>query len=312
MRIRPRRCRRRAFTLVELVTAAALMSMMMVGVIEVFTIITETAAEAEALSFSQQQLRGLFDKLHRDMRGLTREGYLKIDANYCDRTSNPAQGTSMTTTAYATHSLRFVSIGSWEGVFESRGETYGTAAEVCYTANVTYVPGQPAYFRQVQGRSQKEDIRRGVIARGAWIITGTPGTGGDVDDASQARSLAQIFTGDQPGRAREYVYVSPWLEGQGLPDEPETLRRALATCAGEFFVEYWDEKSGGDGEWKSETRDWSAGSPDWPKAIRVTASVYDPEDTSRPEVTRSSSGQIVAEQRHRGYALQEVYWIGDP
>ncbi len=311
MRPTGRRGARGGFTLVELVTAAALMSMMMVGVIEVFQIITEAAAEAEAISYSQQQLRGLFDTLHRDMRGLTREGYLKIDTNYCTRTSNPTQGTG-TTASYAVHSLRFVSIGAWDGIFESRGETHGTAAEVCYTANVTYVPGNPSSFRQVQGRSQKEDIRRGVIARGAWIMGGSPGAGGDVDDASQAPYLAHVFSGGASGRANEYVYISPWLEGEGLPDEPETLRRVMATCAGEFYVEYWDEV-GGSGTWRSQNKSWTPTTPgEWPRAIRVTASVHDPEDTSAPNVIRNASGQVVSEERHRGFALQEVFWVSDP
>jgi len=107
-----------AFTLVELVTAASLMTIMMLGVVEIFGIITETASEADAIHFAQQQARAVFDHLDRDLRGMTREGYLKIKATMSDDKRNffnaETRSEEQKEVLYTTDALSFVSIGTWK------------------------------------------------------------------------------------------------------------------------------------------------------------------------------------------------------
>ena len=89
---------RRAFTLVELITATALMTVMMLGVVQIFAIVTQTAGDAQAMEFAIQQQRALFDTLYNDFNGLTREGYLRIAKGYFDVTT--AVGTNAPMTAF--------------------------------------------------------------------------------------------------------------------------------------------------------------------------------------------------------------------
>ncbi len=300
------RRRRAGFTLVELVTAAALMTIMMAGVVEVFGIITTTAGEAEAISYAHQQLRAVLDHLNRDLRGLSRQNYLRISPD--THTSSGAE--------YHRDALAFVSVGEWTGLQGSRS----TGAEVLYTNYVT----TPDAFLQVDGESV--DPRRGVLGRGVWVLSGRQGTVADFEEASGARvpgELAAAPSLSRPVRAGDQMVVYPWSDGRGVTGpESVTLRRVMATCASEFFVEYWkdwvtdegwDETSPGGGQWVSTERDDlplaeieelfdTEETGVWPKAIRVTIAVHDPKDLSPAE-----SGE-----RFRGYVLQEVFYLGDP
>lgn len=91
---------RQAFTLVELITATALMTVMMLGVVQIFAIVTQAAGDAQAMEFAIQQQRALFDTLYNDFNGLTREGYLRIAKGYFDVTT--AVGTNAPLAAFPT------------------------------------------------------------------------------------------------------------------------------------------------------------------------------------------------------------------
>jgi hypothetical protein len=106
------------------------------------------------------------------------------------------------------------------------------------------------------------------------------------------------------------MVIYPWLikDASAPAQHAETLRRVMATCVSEFYVEYWHETvSGGtlNGEWLNQTATWTQSSSVWPKAIRVTVAVHDPSDVGSTQTS-------VAGSRYQGYALQEVFWIGDP
>jgi type II secretory pathway pseudopilin PulG len=314
-----------AFTLVELVTAVALVSIMMLGVVEIFTMITDTAAEAEAAANAQQQMRGLFDQLHRDLRGLTRDGYLRIESNWsipvetqvggrdvwqmCDPVPATDPTVADKTRAYAVNTLAFTSLGQWEGTFNPQ-QARSAAAEVLYT-NYTKTPGQ---YLTLGTRTTREDPRRGVLGRAAWIMDGTAGAGNEWVDQSKAAFLGQLVV-DGLAYPGTHTVVDPWVAGLAFPSSPETLRRVMVTCASEFYVEYWEEtwaSNRWDGQWRNRPEGgaaalWTYESPVWPKALRITAVVHDPGDIGPAELDSSGNPK-----RHRGYALQEVFWLGDP
>jgi hypothetical protein len=85
---------------VELITATALMTVMMLGVVQIFAIVTQAAGDAQAMEFAIQQQRALFDTLYNDFNGLTREGYLRIAKGYFDVTT--AVGTNAPLAAFPT------------------------------------------------------------------------------------------------------------------------------------------------------------------------------------------------------------------
>ena len=328
--------RRSGFTLVELVTSASLMTVLMLGVVQVFAIITQTASEAEGVHFAQQQLRAMFDRLHQDLRGMTREGYLKIRPFLSSDPVNP-------TVRYQRDTLAFVTIGRCTSTFASQPYE-GTAAEVVYTSNVR-TPNTLLKVDTAGGAGQLVDARRGILGRGQWIMAG--GTGGgtasDYEDRSRLAYLCNLFTNQQQtgggvggGEDRitkggQHLVVYPWTATEGLPSQhPETLKRVMASCVSEFYVEVFDSEAGGTANpggsnqgpgtptkyFKSLAGNyawsWNPGGTEpfkpWPRAIRVTVAVHDPADSGPPQ----RYGDGITLRPFRGFALQEVFWLGDP
>jgi len=321
--------RRTAFTLVELVTAASLMTVIMLGVVQVFGIVMQTASDAEGIHFAQQQLRALLNRLHNDLRGMTREGYLQIRRGSTQPTGasytfNPSPGNPMPASAYACDTLAFVTIGQCASAFH--GNADANTAEVVYTNNVK-TPENPLH---VDGRPV--DARRGILARGEWIIAGNSSLAGnatDGDDISAATFLYDMFrnqqnfgSDDRISMSGGHVVVHPWIATENLPpDQWRTLKRVMASCVSEFHVEVFDPNADTTGTLTGYfntpenqyryTWSWRPNANDtittWPRAIRVTVAVHDPADTDLPQTDRTG-----AVKRFRGFALQEVFWLTDP
>ena len=267
----------RAFTLVELVTAASIMTIIMIGVVEIFAVVTQTATDAEAIHGAHQQMRATLDRLNRDLRGITPEGYLKI--------------TTATNGNYHTDALAFVSVGRHFGAYDPENCQAG-AAEILYTTRVRTPDAFPYTLAP----------RRGVLARSAWLMGGKAEQAQEKQDGSKAAYLGELYAslgvgGTSPRWVnRTSTRVWPFLPGDpGTPDA--SVRRVMTTGTSEFFVEYWDNASS---EWKNETKIFYPGAGDWPRALRVTLAVHDPDDR----------GPLPAGGRFEGYALQEVFWIG--
>jgi len=322
MRPRTRANRRRGFTLVELVTAASLMTVIMLGVVQVFGIIMQTTSDAEGIHFAQQQLRALLNRLHNDLRGMTREGYLKIRRVPAAQTKD-----YLDTGPYSRDTLAFVTIGQCTSAFDPQPYE-GTAAEVVYTNNVL-TPNQA-----LKVETRDVDARRGILARGQWMMTGKPGgNAGPWDDDSRLKYCCDLFADqqrtvggmgagqDRVSSAGQQVRVEPWIATEGPPPHPGTLKRVMACCVSEFHVEIFEpDASGAPGSTgyfestispRNYTWSWR---PDpagtiktWPRALRVTVAVHDPSDAEPPQ--RDSGGKV---KRFRGFALQEVFWLTDP
>jgi len=282
------------FTLVELVTAASIMTIIMIGVVEIFAVVTQTATEAEAIHGAYQQMRAALDCLNRDIRGITREGPLQISI------ALPTGGDSK----YHSDALAFVSVGRHFGTYNPQDCRAG-AAEVLYT---TYVETPPdfntaGYFLKLKVGAEDQDLdyRRGVLARSTWLMFGTvhstPLTPVKLEqqDTSNVAWLGELFGSPAKARPVGPTKVIPFLPATGAsPDK--TVRRVMTTCTSEFSVEYWDGAN-----WQHKTKTFNPGASDWPSAIRVTLAVHDPDEHGP-----LPSGQT----RFQGYALQEVFYIG--
>jgi type II secretory pathway pseudopilin PulG len=224
---RPAACR--AFTLVELVTAASLMTIMMIGVVQIFGVITQTAGQAEGLSFAQQQARVILDNLNRDLRGMTREGYLTITHNtiapvsgvdgrfYCTNTPNALLPTDTNKTpdpesVYFCDTLAFVTIGrfssTWNTVTDpttnQKKGSPGGAAEVVYT---NYVQTSDLVLRattaDVTSSTSPMNPRKGLLARGMWLWSNDPRSGREEQDGQDKPdwdSLSEMFARQDGGR----------------------------------------------------------------------------------------------------------------
>ncbi len=300
------------FTLVELVTAASLMTVMMLGVVEIFGIVTQTASEAEAQNFAFQQMRGFFDTLNRDLRGLTHDGYLYISLQKClyNTTSSQFEFLARVPTVedYAFSSLAFVSIGQWGGTWNPA--EYANAAELLYTNNVL----TPTQRLKVSNRNV--GVRRAPLGRGVWLLNGeNPSSSGeDADHWSGSQCyLANLFASATYRRVNSGSWtdlrIYPWIASDKAVDggaaNLPSLKRVMSSCTSEFFVEWWyPQGGGGKGSWQRvASRAYQpAGSLIWPPALRVTVVVHDPSsEEPLPE----------GQKRFRGYALQEVFFLGD-
>ena len=280
----------RAFTLVELVTAASIMTIIMIGVVEIFAVVTQTAAEAEAMHGAYQQMRATLDRLNQDLRGITPEGYLRIT------TATPPGGDS----AYHSDGLAFVSVGRYSGTYDQ--DCRAGAAEIIYTTNVT----TPTSFLTIDGKTV--DPRRGVLARSAWLMSGqSDSSAAETQDKAKASYLGELYASlggtSSLSVNRAQTKVTPFLPGDtGTPDA--SVRRIMTTGTSEFSVEYWDndENNKDKWDWKREAKQFSPGS-ERPRAIRVTLAVHNTGDR----------GPLPAGQkRFKGYALQESFWLGNP
>jgi hypothetical protein len=289
---------RRAFTLVELVTAASLMTVIMVGVVEIFSIVTQTAGDAEGMVFAQSQARAFFDRLHNELRGMTREGYLRIVHNsinaipdasgrYVLAGPQPTTGdpkvinngdkpnADLADRYYAADSIGFVSVGQFSSTF-TQTNLNPSLAEVLYSNNVissktvlsvsTTAAGGSAY-----GNGVAVNPRRGILARGQWLFgVGQAASANDLVDNGAAKFLSDMLATQpapakfspsptvaaavwpttaldrvsiaktNPGMSAGYLMVTPWISQLGMDDRPPTLRRVLASCCSEFYVEAYD------------------------------------------------------------------------
>ena len=280
----------RGFTLVELVTAASIMTIIMIGVVEIFGVVTQTAAEAEAIHGAYQQMRATLDRLNRDLRGITPEGYLKI-------TNTTPTGGDIN---YHSDALAFVSVGRYSGTYDPQNCRAG-AAEILYTTNVT----TPDAFLKIGTNTL--DYRRGVLARSAWLMSGQSNSEAAEDqDKAKASYLGSLYAslgGASPlsvGRTQTKVWP-PLTPGKTFTNDNYSVRRIMTTGTSEFFVEYWDGSN-----WQNPssgtTKTFSPGS-ERPRAVRVTLAVHGPDDR----------GPLPAgKNRYEGYALQETFWLGNP
>jgi type II secretory pathway pseudopilin PulG len=260
----------RAFTLVELVTAASLMTIMMIGVVQVFGVVTQTAAQAEGLSFAQQQARVIFDNLNRDLRGMTREGYLSIthntitssDAKSFVRSATPwlptdsaisPTGDLQVEAAYFCDTLAFVTIGRFSTTWKFEKSLPGGAAEVVYT---NYVQTPDSVLQATCASSTSPmNPRKGLLARGLWLwFNDQSGSVGyeeqDGYDKPEWDSLSEMFAKQSGGRApnvtangkgKPWVTVWPWKPDDSSPTTNlPSLRHVLASCVSEFYVEIFN------------------------------------------------------------------------
>jgi type II secretory pathway pseudopilin PulG len=342
----------RGFTLVELITAASLMTLMMLGVVQIFAIITEAAGQAQGNAYAMEQGRALLDAIHRDIRGFDRSGYFKIRKSNTKEDGTPGtpvadpgvpttwpkpgvpvmSGATYGITWYATDCLALTSVNYWEGQKGGTPLRQTTGAEVVYTANVK----TPDTRFKVGSSTQTVDPRRGLVARGAWLVGGASATsdGSDTSDGSAAVVMADLASGKKDDRLKlpagkdlvalavSPIKVAPLSTAAGwatLTGDVWQVRRVATSCTSEFLIETLDTPDTGPGSATWSPRSVAGVMKEYtvtpiafgmaginkacPQAIRVTVAIHDPSD-KKPSTGPSS--------RYEGFALQEVFWISDP
>ena len=351
MRTASSRSPHRGFTLVELVTAASLMTVMMLGVVEIFGIVATTAGDAEGIHFAQQQLRAFFDRLNSDVHGMTREGYLSIRKG----TIYPSGGTRFLYQAdsagpegtnsiqrYGADSLAFVTIGVCRNQM-GNSPLESNAAEVVYTS---HVKTQNQDVLRVDGLDVTP--RRGILARGLWITGSTATSSGLWSGQSEHGYLCHLFTEenenvlslqgqgtstspppellDTRGAARDgAVHVDPWVSDRAATagSNPDSLNRVMACCVSEFYVAAFTPVSMGRDYWHggddaARTYRWADTYESGGDAIEYATGEAIQTWPPAIRVTVAvhdpgESGDIPdGQDRYRGFVMQETFWLGDP
>jgi len=350
MRIPPGCTARKAFTLVELVTAASLMTVMMVGVVEIFGIVATTAGEAEGVHFAHQQMRAFFDRLNADVRGMTREGYLAIQkgmivpsgsTNYLYREDSADGPNNGYPERYGADTLAFVTLGSCRNQMDGTPNE-SNAAEVVYT---NYIMTDAQQILQVDGTDVGP--RRGVLGRGLWLLGGT-GTSGPWSGQS-GQYLTQLFVDENEtiqamqnqgaittppvpeilqsgGAADGAIHVDPWLTARAttVGANPDSLNRVMACCVSEFYVEaftpildmgttYWhgDDDAARTYRW-SDVYESGGTALEYPTGEKIETWPMAIRVTVAVHDPGDAGEIPEGADRYQGFALQETFWLGDP
>lgn len=352
----PVRPARKAFTLVELVTAASLMTVMMLGVVEIFGIVAQTAGDAEGIHFAQQQMRALFDRLHKDIRGMTREGYLTIEkgmvfpsgrgrsVTYDHSPESAAPPDRNYPQRYGADTLAFVTVGPCQSQMNDTPRE-AASAEVVYT-NYVMTDGQEV----LRVGDTNVTPRRGILARGLWLLAGTGTSTSLWGSQSQHQYLCHLFADENEtlqaqqggrgsatppppriiasgGAADGALHVDPWLteEAATTSSHPESLNRVMACCVSEFYVEAYVSSSAATSSNYFQADNDAALTYRWSQVYDASGEAikYDTGEPIEtwPQAIRvtvaihdpGDSGEIPEGQnRFQGYAMQETFWLGDP
>lgn len=286
------------FTIIEMIVAAVTVTVVMLGLIQVFRMATDAVSGASDAQEAYQQARGIFEMLRRDLAGLTKDGYLRIR-------KKELRGKAGGETAgfYSVDCLAFTSTGTHPGVSPGISENImAPAAELVYTT-LAITPGKS--WLSFPWESSPHSIRKGILARQVLIVY----SDALVDpvkqykhDVSKATSLMQLQA-PELRYGSYYIYEYPYSAEHKYTSRSYLLDRILATRVGEFRVEYLPDASD---TWirgpSSGSITWAGSSVDWPRALRITVVIFGPEDNAPP----AESPNFV-NSKFRGYVFQEIF-----
>jgi type II secretory pathway pseudopilin PulG len=195
-------CRRRAFTLVEVVAAMALTVIIMLAVVQVFKWAVDAANETEALSDAYGMAHGIFAMLQSDLDRFSPEGYLAVRPQELDAYWGANRTVGWDAQSYSRYrfdSLMFTIVGRSRqaGPGTSGKPVMSTAAEVLYTFGLR---GQTPNKGFWQGTPGNTDPRGTLLVRKEFLMPGgTTFAAGQLDpwaDVLGSRSCFALMMSD--------------------------------------------------------------------------------------------------------------------
>ncbi|MBN2581995.1 MAG: prepilin-type N-terminal cleavage/methylation domain-containing protein [Planctomycetes bacterium] len=174
------------FTLVEIMAAMSLAVIIMLGVVQVFRMATDSVSKAEATSDSYQMARGLFSILQKDLWATSRDGYLYVqpgmllnpDESRSSSGTYPLSGDIDSTSAYNYDCLYFSAVGRFREVGTgSQNPDESAAAEIFY--GPAYRKGKKAtnpWASPEKDSDKQADARSVCLVRKAFLCESTMGT----------------------------------------------------------------------------------------------------------------------------------------
>ena len=250
---------RKAFTLIELVVAVALLAMMISFASLIFDMSIDTHRTAMASAEIMQKLQAITGQLNRDFEGLCKDGYLIL---YSEKLENRKEfEDSQQTGTFRTDKLYYFSTGDSQSWFDP--DIRSGIARIYFGHEGISIGNAP--------------VSEWSLARDVQLIT--PGEFGidDCNGLSFAEFKANVSdTLDDAGS----LFGSDGVQID-IQADPNNVRSLMCENVGEMIIEWtYGADPNGSLDWEGEDDTEYQWTPDvpqegWPKALRFTFTLYD-------------------------------------
>jgi prepilin-type N-terminal cleavage/methylation domain-containing protein len=260
----------KAFTLIELVVAVALLAMVISFASVIFRVSIEAYRTAGANAEIMQKLRAITDQLNADFKGQIWNPQGKVrfdfDKSYIDNKLNY-------TSADETKNVRSDSIIFFaNGDFQSTGQ-YDGKTVVGNVACIFYALADVATYSS----EEKPDPKKKILVRRQTILTSDSTlSGSDQLGEHYNKSLADLIA-DPTFDANDIMKERPELK----PDNPNNLVMYMAKGVDDFSIQYVGTENPPQGkgfnEWRPKDDDVRDGWPEQlgPLALKLTFMLYE-------------------------------------
>ena len=255
---------KKAFTLIELVVAVAILAMVLSFAGVIFKVSIGAYRTATANTEIMQKLRAITDQLNRDFKGLQKDGYLIL---HSEVQTNRREYQNSDPCNFRADRLYYFSTGDFQSWFDSN-----------IRSNIARV-----YFghEQLSLFDGSIPVSEWNLARDVMLLT--PGYSSvDCNNISYAECKANLGSFEDPNILLDY----PVTIDAGVPD---SFRNLLCQNVGAVQIEWTDGTKYPDPDnslmWRGDdffgttTWDPSMQPQDWPKALKFTFTLYDSKGT---------------------------------
>jgi prepilin-type N-terminal cleavage/methylation domain-containing protein len=265
---------KKAFTIIELVVAVALLAMVFLFAGTIFKVSINAYRTAGANAEIMQKLRAITNQLNRDFEGLQKDGYLILRFEERNRREFENSGTN----DFRADRIYYFSTGDFQSWFDP--DIKSNIARVCF------------------GHADNDVVvSKWRLARDIVLLT--PANSfppDDCNDVSFAECKVDLDVLEDPnGVLDDGVEID-------IDDDANNVRRLVCQNAGEMRIEWTDGTiTNGELEWDENpgsTKGWNPGNQaDWPKAIKFTFTLYD-------------SKGVIEEDGRAGRTFTHIVYLG--
>ncbi|MBN1391829.1 MAG: prepilin-type N-terminal cleavage/methylation domain-containing protein [Sedimentisphaerales bacterium] len=249
---------KKAFTILELVVAVALLAMVFAFAAAIFQVGVNSCRVASANAEIMQKLRAITDQLNADFKGLQKDGYLLLRFDQLNRREFE---NSLGTNNFRADRVYYFSTGDFQSWFDSN-----------VRSNIARI-----YFGHDSSFSDSSvPVNKWNLARDAVLLTpGNSPPPGDCNDLSFAECKVDL-TGalEDPNVVLNNGVIID------IDSDPNDVRRLMCQNAGELRIEWTDGTiTGGNLQWYGNPGTMEKWTPqnqaDWPEALKFTFTLYD-------------------------------------
>jgi prepilin-type N-terminal cleavage/methylation domain-containing protein len=250
---------KKAFTILELVVAIALLAMVFAFTAAIFQVGVSSYRTAAANAEIMQKLRAITDQLNADFEGLQKDGYLLLHFELLNRMEFE---NSPGTNNFRADRIYYFSTGDFQSWFD-----------IDVRSNIARI-----YFGHDYDTFNDNSIlvSKWNLARDAVLLT--PGNSPPPDDCNDV-SFAECKV-DLTGVLEDPNVVLNNGVSVDIDSDPNNVRRLMCQNAGEMRIEWTDGTiMGGNLQWNGipyTTQKWTPrNQANWPKALKFTFTLYD-------------------------------------